>query len=114
MPGIETHQSHEWLGLEQNGFYIPKVRTSGNYSHYIDREHGEEVSISFALFYFWFKFQCQVIDAKIREKAEKLIEESGFTYINRESDLGVAGLREAKLRYHPDHMVEVYSLKRDS
>jgi len=37
-----------------------------------------------------------------------------FTYINRESDLGVAGLREAKLRYHPDHMVEVYSLKRDS
>jgi hypothetical protein len=38
----------------------------------------------------------------------------GFTYINRESDLGVAGLREAKMRYHPHHMVEVYSLKRDS
>ena len=37
-----------------------------------------------------------------------------FTYINRESDLGVTGLREAKLRYHPHHMVEVYSLKRDS
>jgi hypothetical protein len=37
-----------------------------------------------------------------------------FTYINRESDLGVAGLREAKTRYHPHHMVEVYSLKRDS
>jgi hypothetical protein len=37
-----------------------------------------------------------------------------FTYINRESDLGVAGLREAKMRYHPDHMVEVYSLKLDS
>ena len=37
-----------------------------------------------------------------------------FTFINRESDLGVAGLREAKTRYHPHHMVEVYSLKRDS
>ncbi len=33
-------------------------------------------------------------------------------YINRESDLGVPGLREAKMRYHPHHMVEVYSLKR--
>jgi len=32
-------------------------------------------------------------------------------YINRESDLGVGGLREAKMRYHPHHMVEVYSLK---
>ena len=37
-----------------------------------------------------------------------------FPYINRESDLGVAGLREAKLRYHPHHMVEVFSMKRDS
>jgi hypothetical protein len=33
-------------------------------------------------------------------------------YINRECDLGVSGLREAKMRYHPHHMVEVYLLKR--
>jgi hypothetical protein len=37
-----------------------------------------------------------------------------YTYLNRESDLGIAGLREAKMRYHPHHMVEVFSLKRDS
>jgi uncharacterized protein len=35
-----------------------------------------------------------------------------FIYVNRESDLGVSGLREAKMRYHPHHMVEVYSVKR--
>jgi hypothetical protein len=36
-----------------------------------------------------------------------------FQFINRESDLGVTGLREAKLRYHPHHMVEVFSVKRN-
>ena len=45
-----------------------------------------------------------------QETAAVLVRE--VEYINRESDLGVAGLREAKLRYHPDHMIEVWSLKR--
>lgn len=40
--------------------------------------------------------------------------ENRFRYINRESDLGVSGLREAKMRYHPDHMVEVFTLKKDA
>jgi uncharacterized protein len=34
-----------------------------------------------------------------------------FEYINRESDMGVVGLREAKKRYHPHHMVEVHTLR---
>jgi hypothetical protein len=36
-----------------------------------------------------------------------------YKYINRESDMGVEGIREAKTRYHPHHMVEVHMLRRD-
>jgi len=35
-----------------------------------------------------------------------------FTYINRESDMGVPGLREAKLRYHPHHLTEVFAVEK--
>jgi hypothetical protein len=56
---------------------------------------------------------CEGIYKAINAETAALLATS-FTYINRESDLGVAGLREAKQRYHPHHMVEVYSLKRDS
>jgi len=56
---------------------------------------------------------CEGIYKEINAETATILKKD-FTYINRESDLGVAGLREAKMRYHPDHMVEVYSLKRDS
>jgi uncharacterized protein len=56
---------------------------------------------------------CEGIYKAINNEAAVRLAKN-FAYINRESDLGVAGLREAKLRYHPHHMVEVFSMKRDS
>ena len=56
---------------------------------------------------------CEGIYKAINKETAALLAKR-FAYINRESDLGVSGLREAKMRYHPHHMVEVYSMKRDS
>jgi len=53
---------------------------------------------------------CEGIYKAINEETAAVLA-GEVEYINRESDLGVGGLREAKLRYHPHHMVEVYSLK---
>ncbi|HJJ56425.1 MAG TPA: phosphatidylglycerol lysyltransferase domain-containing protein, partial [Methanocorpusculum sp.] len=36
---------------------------------------------------------------------------NNYTWINRECDMGVPGLREAKRRYHPDHYVNVWYIK---
>jgi uncharacterized protein len=33
-----------------------------------------------------------------------------FTYVNREQDLGAAGLRKAKQSYHPHHLVKKFTL----
>jgi hypothetical protein len=54
--------------------------------------------------------ECEGIYKEINAETAALLRNE-FTYVNRESDLGVAGLREAKMRYHPDHMVEVFSVK---
>jgi hypothetical protein len=56
---------------------------------------------------------CEGIYKVINTETARRLDKK-FLFINRESDLGVAGLREAKMRYHPHHMVEVYSLKTDS
>ena len=47
----------------------------------------------------------------INMKTAKTVQ-SHYRFINRESDMGEAGLREAKIRYHPDHMAPVWHIRR--
>lgn len=43
-----------------------------------------------------------------QETAESV--KNDYKYINRESDLGIKGLRRAKKSYRPHHMIKVYSI----
>ena len=56
--------------------------------------------------------ECKGIYRAINAETAKLLS-NDYAYINRESDMGVEGIREAKMRYHPDHMVEVNFIKRE-
>ena len=55
---------------------------------------------------------CKGIYRAVNAETAKILAKD-YVYINRESDMGVAGMREAKTRYHPDHMVEVHFVKMD-
>ena len=55
---------------------------------------------------------CKGIYRAINAETARILDRD-YTYINRESDMGVEGIREAKMRYHPHHMVQVHLLKRD-
>lgn len=56
--------------------------------------------------------ECRGIYRAINAEAAKHLARN-YVYINRESDMGIEGLREAKMRYHPDHMAEVHLAKRE-
>ncbi|MDI6719946.1 MAG: phosphatidylglycerol lysyltransferase domain-containing protein [Methanomicrobiales archaeon] len=55
---------------------------------------------------------CEGIYKAMNAETARVLAER-FPFINRESDLGNAGLRESKMRYHPHHMVEVYVAQRE-
>jgi hypothetical protein len=55
---------------------------------------------------------CKGIYRAINAETSRILAKH-YVYINRESDMGVAGIREAKTRYHPDHMVDVHFAKRE-
>jgi len=38
----------------------------------------------------------------------------GLTWVNREQDLGIKGLRQAKMSYHTDHFVKKYTVRRNA
>jgi hypothetical protein len=56
--------------------------------------------------------ECAGIYKAINAETAALLA-SHYTFINRESDLGIPGLREAKTRYHPHLMIPVYYTKRE-
>jgi hypothetical protein len=47
-----------------------------------------------------------------RETAQRL--QTIVPFVDREEDLGIAGLRQAKLSYHPHHFVEVFHVGKES
>ena len=47
----------------------------------------------------------------VNNEAAKILAKD-YKYINRESDLGIAGLRMAKERLHPDHMSPLYYIEK--
>lgn len=120
---------HDWKGCERNLVLAHEIEaTLYAVEHFtelslqgllirVDSEVGaisifERLNTSTALIHFEKGLpDCEGIYKAINaDTAAALVGE--MEYINRESDLGVGGLREAKLRHHPHHMVEVYSLKR--
>ena len=48
----------------------------------------------------------------INQQTAKIINKN-LIYINRESDMGIPGLRKAKLSYRPHHMIEVFHVARN-
>lgn len=49
----------------------------------------------------------------INQETAKVLKKD-FKYINRESDMGIPGLRKAKMSYRPDHMVQLYHVSKQN
>ncbi|HJK47904.1 MAG TPA: phosphatidylglycerol lysyltransferase domain-containing protein, partial [Methanocorpusculum sp.] len=73
----------------------------------------EELNDSTALVHFEKGFvRYKGIYKIINQETAKVLR-GRYTWINRESDMDVPGLREAKLRYHPEHCAKAWYIKKN-
>ncbi len=49
----------------------------------------------------------------INQETAKILQ-NNYKYINRESDMGITGLRKAKLSYRPHHMIKVFHMNKSN
>ena len=49
----------------------------------------------------------------INQETAKILQKD-FKFINRESDMGIPGLRKSKISYRPDHLVNVYHISKEN
>jgi hypothetical protein len=49
----------------------------------------------------------------INQETSKILQKN-YKFINRESDMGIPGLRKAKLSYKPHHLIEVFNINKES
>ena len=71
-----------------------------------ERQDSETAVIHFEKALKDYKGLYQVINQELAKK----IESQGYTYINREEDLGIEGLRQAKQSYFPIQLQAAYTL----
>lgn len=94
------------LGCEGLAIRIQPERTIGAIAIW------EELNASTALVHFEKGFvRYKGIYKIINQETAKTLRDR-YTWINRESDMDVPGLREAKLRYHPEHCAKAWYIKK--
>lgn len=94
------------LGCEGLAIRIQPERTIGAIAIW------EELNASTALVHFEKGFvRYKGIYKIINQETAKTLRDR-YTWINRESDMDVPGLREAKLRYHPEHCANAWYIKK--
>ena len=94
-----------WARLDQQGLLIRVDGKPVAFSVY-ERLNPQIAAVHFEKARRTYKGSFQVINREVARR----IAAAGCTLVNREEDLGDAGLRQAKLSYHPIEIYPVYDL----